>query len=86
MERHGIIMKKVGITASVIGVIIAIVGIILNIIQKNKISASISIIGGVDGPTSIFLAGKVGSMPVITGIVIGIILLIIGVILAMRKK
>lgn len=82
MKGHGIIMKKVGIVVSVIGVIIAIAGII----QKNKISASISIIGGADGPTSIFLAGKVGSAPAITGIVIGIILLIIGVILVMRKK
>lgn len=82
MKGHGIIMKKVGIVVSVIGVIIAIAGII----QKNKISASISIIGGADGPTSIFLAGKVGSAPTITGIVIGIILLIVGVILVMRKK
>ena len=75
-------MKKVGIVVSVIGVIIAIAGII----QRNRRSASISIIGGADGPTSIFLAGKVGSAPAITGIVIGIILLIVGVILVMRKK
>lgn len=75
-------MKKVGIVVSVIGVIIAIAGII----QRNRSSASISIIGGADGPTSIFLVGKVGSAPAITGIVIGIILLIVGVILVMRKK
>ena len=75
-------MKKAGIIAIMIGVITVIIGMI----QRNKASASISIIGGADGPTSIFLAGKIGGAPAMIGIVIGILLLIIGVLLVMRKK
>lgn len=75
-------MKKVGITVSIIGVILALAGII----QKIRKNMTISIIGGADGPTSIFLTGKLSSTPAIMAIVIGIIMLIIGVFLIMRKK
>ena len=82
LQKGKVIMKKVGITVSIIGVILVIAGIV----QKSKKSMAISIIGGADGPTSIFLAGKSGSMPAITAMVAGIIMLIIGVFLIMRRK
>ena len=51
-------MKKFGITAAV-AAIIAIAGFVLK--WKNKVVYSVGIIGGADGPTSIFVAGKVGN-------------------------
>lgn len=69
-------MKKVyGIVLSVIGIVIALVGILL----KVKESTAVSIIGGVDGPTSIYVAGKIGSVPVIISVILGIVLLVIGI-------
>ena len=47
-------MKKViGITLSLIGIIMVAISLVLKI-------KSLSVIGGADGPTSIFIAGKVG--------------------------
>ena len=70
-----------------------IIYIILNFIRKvleyaQKKSVAISIIGGADGPTSIFLAGKLGA-----GFYLGtyllwllIILLVVGIVIYIRKK
>ena len=53
-------MKKwIMIGAIVIGVIVAFTALKI-CITKDRTTASISIIGGADGPTSIFLAGKIG--------------------------
>ena len=67
----------------IVGIIIIAVGIIN---KFSKSAMSVSIIGGADGPTSIFLAGKVGSDFSLLGIIVGIILVVIAVIIAMRKK
>ena len=70
-----------------------IIYIILNFIRKvleyaQKKSVAISIIGGADGPTSIFLAGKLG-----VGFYLGtyliwllVILLGVGIVIYIRKK
>ena len=42
---------------------------------NKKGTASISIIGGTDGPTSIFLAGKVNNMFISVMMIIGVIIL-----------
>ena len=76
-------MKKV------IGIIIAIVGIIIaafGIEAKQKEAMAISIIGGADGPTSVFLAGKVGAVPIAMTIIVGVVLVLLGVVLFLRKK
>lgn len=78
-------MKKIlGIILTVAGISTVIIGIIL----KVKTQMSVSIIGGADGPTAIFLAGKVGSIPVVTGIItgVGIVLLAVGIFMIIRKK
>lgn len=76
-------MKKVfGIISGVAGLLIIIGGIIL----KQKEAVSVSVIGGADGPTSIFLAGKVGNDFSGLGIVAGVILLVIAVVLLVIKK
>lgn len=76
-------MKKV------IGIIIAILGIIIaafGIDAKQKEAMAISIIGGADGPTSVFIAGKVGTMPIAITIIVGVVLLVLGVVLFLKKK
>lgn len=72
-------MKKV------IGIVIAVIGIILVAIRPIsmlKDGISISTIGGVDEPTSVFVAGKVNDVYLLLA---GIILLLIGFFIAKRK-
>lgn len=76
-------MKKI------IGSIIAIIGIILvafGINAKTKEAAAISIIGGADGPTSVFIAGKLGDGFALGTIVIGAILIVAGVVIYRKLK
>ncbi|MCI8296649.1 MAG: sodium ion-translocating decarboxylase subunit beta [Lachnospiraceae bacterium] len=49
-------------------------------------AASIAIIGGADGPTSIFVAGKVGDGSVIALLVAGGILLVLAAVLFFRHR
>lgn len=75
------IKKIIGMGAIVVGVIIAVIGIFLKL--KNNIA--VSIIGGKDGPTSVFFAGKLGDEPSILGIVVGILLVAVGIVLVFKK-
>jgi len=54
-----------------------IIGAILRMQISN--SSSIGIIGGADGPTSIFIAGRIGSGSVIGGLLIGVLLVGAGI-------
>ncbi len=76
-------MKKiVGIVLAAMGLVVAVSGLIL----KARGHMSVSVIGGADGPTSIFVAGKVGEGSAVTGIIAGIVLLAIGIFILIRKK
>ena len=69
-------MKKIlGIVACIIGMIFVIAGVALK--MNNN---AISIIGGADGPTSVFVAVRLNSVPVSLLIVTGIVLLIVAII------
>lgn len=72
-------MKKwLGIMTRILGVVLTVIGIVL----KQKENMAVSVIGGADGPTSVFIAGKLNGDMFISFIIIGIILLILaGVIL-----
>ena len=76
-------MKKIlGIVAGVVGIISVIVGVALK--MNNN---AIGIIGGVDGPTSVFVAGKLNSVLVsILLIAIGVVMLIVAIIFYFLKK
>ena len=75
-------MKKIlGIGLSVIGIVMVVATVIL----KLKKQMSISIIGGADGPTSVFIAGKVGNTSAVAGVIVGALLLVIGI-FWIRKK
>ena len=72
-----------------IAVIVAVIGIILagfGIRAKIKGASSVGIIGGADGPTAIFVAGKVDDGFSLGIILLGIILVIIGVLIYRKIK
>ena len=78
-------MKKIlGIVAGIVGIISVIVGVAL---KMNNNAIAIAIIGGVDGPTSVFVAGKLNSVLVsILLIAIGVVMLIVAIIFYFLKK
>ncbi len=78
-------MKKIaGIILLIAGAVSSITGAITLLNIRSNVPSNISIIGGADGPTAIFLAGKLGFWiygPIIAGVVLvvlGIILIIYG--------
>ena len=81
-------MKKLSVLLGIIAVLIGTVVVAITLLTRSAHSASI--IGGADGPTSIFLAGKVDSLSLVIGMAVGFALLIVGVVLIVflskRKK
>ena len=75
-------MKKFGAGMIALSIIIFITGVNMKINQR----VSVGIIGGADGPTSVFIAGKVPEGLGIMGILCGILLLGIGLYLIFRKN
>lgn len=75
-------MKKIlVIVAGIVGLIFVIIGAALKINNN-----AISVIGGVDGPTSIFVATKLNSSSVSMFIVIGVILLVAAIFFYLKRK
>ena len=74
--------KTLAIIVAVMGILLATIGIH----WKSKAAVAISIIGGADGPTSIFLAGKIGDGMILGTILIGIALLVVGVMIYKKIK
>ena len=60
--------------------------IILGSVMKVKENTAVSIIGGADGPTSVFLAGKLNSNLSIFLMLIGIILLATALVIRLKRK
>lgn len=75
-------MKKFGLGMIALSIIIFITDVSMKIKQR----AAIGIIGGADGPTSVFIAGKVPEGLGIMGILCGILLLGAGLYLIFRKN
>ena len=75
-------MKKIlVIVAGIVGLIFVIIGAALKINNN-----AISVIGGVDGPTSVFVATKLNSSSVSMFIVIGVILLVAAIFFYLNRK
>ena len=79
-------MKKLfGTGLIVVGTIITLIGLImLTKVVRSDVPSNATIIGGADGPTTIFLAGELG-LPVLGMIIGGILLFVIGLILVLIK-
>ena len=69
-------MKKgIGIISCIIGILLAVIGVVV------KGTMAVSVIGGADGPTSVFVAGKLNgdlsnALIIAGAIVLGIVLLV----------
>ena len=75
-------MKKIlVIVAGIVGLLFVIIGAALKINNN-----AISVIGGVDGPTSVFVATKLNSSSVSMFIVIGVILLVAAIFFYLKRK
>ena len=80
-------MKKItGIILAVIGIVTVAIHVIFKVNERMSAARSVSIIGGADGPTSIFIAGKIGGTSIWIGMFVGIVLLITGILIIIRKK
>lgn len=75
--------KKTGIVITVAaGALLIAAGIN----QKTKKAVSVSIIGGADGPTSVFLAGKVGGDFAVGLMIAGVVLMAAGIVWWYSKR
>ena len=75
-------MKRIaGIVFIAAGLLTALAGKII----KTNMASDTAIIGGADGPTSIFIAGRIG-YPVYGTLIAGSILLITGLVLVLMKR
>ena len=76
-------MKKwISLIAGIICGILLFFGIDAKIQEKQ----AITIIGGADGPTSIFIAGKVGTGDILIGLAAAVVVIVLIVWLVGRKK
>ena len=64
---------------------IAAVLVYLRIAEKLNEQKAITIIGGADGPTAIYIAGKVGYGSILTMIIVGV-LIIVGIIVLIKRR
>ncbi len=100
MKKFSIITTIVGALTSITGVILTVIGAfpyILSIVTRIFApSSSVGIIGGADGPTSIFITSTLLDIPAFLSLIIliiglcvsvlGIIALIVGVVLLIVSK
>ena len=76
-------MKKgIAIALGAAGIFLSLISIFF----KVKKSIAISVIGGADGPTSIFMAGRLGRDHSTFGIAIGLILILVSALILLRKS
>lgn len=69
-------MKKI---LGILGAVLFIIGLLIFIFSE---TSSVGIIGGADGPTVLFISGKLWIFPVITGI----LLIIVSCVFPLKKK
>lgn len=76
-------MKKVlGIGSCIVGLLLVVFGGLM----RMKENTAVSIIGGADGPTFVFVAGKLNGELAIISILIGIMAVVMGVSLYSKRK
>ena len=78
------IHKRIG--RVILGALAAIAGVLwIAVTLYTTKPHSYTIIGGADGPTSIFLAGKYGAGTIITAVISGLVLAVAGILLIVKK-
>ena len=78
-------MKKGSIWKIVLGSVAAFIGVILIALTfYTRQPHTYTVIGGADGPTALFLAGKVSLGSLAAGLIIGTVLFVAGVLCIIR--
>ena len=76
-------MRKIlGMIGGVIGMLLVIWGIAM----RTKENAAVAIIGGADGPTSIFVAAKLDESFICLILAVGVVLIVAAVIMVLKKR
>ena len=85
-------MKRVlSIIIIIIGTILVLGGVapmVMGAILKTNLPATVGVIGGADGPTSIYVAGVVGTGHILVEVVVGMLMIGCGIVAykKIRKK
>lgn len=80
-RREYRVKRMLGIGTCIVGMLLVVFGI-----MKMNENTTVSIIGGADGPTSIFVAGKLnGNLPIAL-IIIGVVLLVAAVVAFFKRR
>ena len=69
-----------------IGGVIVMLLVIWGIAMRTKENAAVSIIGGADGPTSIFVAAKLDESFIYLILAVGVVLIVAAVIMVLKKR
>lgn len=76
------VKRIIAVLAIILGALMVIGGVspmIIGAILEAQTSTSVGIIGGADGPTAVFVAGKLGIWSVIMEVLIGVFLIAAGI-------
>lgn len=74
--------KAMSIIAIIVGILIllsVVIPLIIGVILEVNVASSVGIIGGADGPTTVLVVGTLGVGSIITEVVIGFLLIIVGI-------
>lgn len=77
--------KKIGICSIVLGFLLILKEVIVQVTFKLSMNKAIKEIGGADGPTSVFVAGRLGNSAYVI-LSAGVIFMLIGIILLIRNR
>lgn len=66
--------------------LISALAVYLGITAKLNEQKAITIIGGADGPTAIYIAGKVGYGSILTVLIVGVIIIVSIIVIIKRRK
>ena len=75
--------------SKILGMIGGVIGMLLvswGIAMRTKENAAVSIIGGADGPTSIFVAAKLDESFIYLILAVGVVLIVAAVIMVLKKR
>ena len=82
--------KAVSVLITIAGVILIAIGAIPKLAtfaaNASSVAQSVSVIGGADGPTAIFIAGKMGTDFGGVSMIVGAVLTVIGVVMLVKEN
>lgn len=81
-KKEKMVKKIISIAVIIVGAFMVLSGVapmIIGAILESRAASSIGIIGGADGPTTLMVAGVIGTGNVVIEILVGVLLVIAGI-------